>query len=136
MFPAEFRYFPGDFLAIYRISWWPSSFLISWHQEYGFALIEIPPTEIIGRIFNKRGRLRALHGRGPRTARSLYRTHKCLLRWKLPLKNNFDKDGRCSARGSLAGMIVHDKIKEGAFVRYMAEVRVLPGLCIVRTSVY
>ena len=58
------------------------------------------------------------------------------LRWELPLKNNFDKDGRCSARGSLAGMIIHDKTKEGAFVRYMAEVRALPGLCVVRTSVY
>jgi len=52
------------------------------------------------------------------------------------LKNNFDKDGRCSARGSLAGMIIHDKTKEGSFVRYMAEVRALPGLCIARTSVY
>ena len=54
----------------------------------------------------------------------------------MPLKNNFDKVGRYSARGSLAGMIVHDKIKEGAFVLYMAEVRALPGLCIARTSVF
>jgi ribosomal protein L37E len=38
-FPAELRYFPGDFLALSRNSWWPSSFLISWHQEFGFALI-------------------------------------------------------------------------------------------------
>ena len=30
-------------------------------------------------------------------------------------------------------MIIHDKIKEGAFVRYMAEVRALSGLCIART---
>jgi hypothetical protein len=52
------------------------------------------------------------------------------------LKNIFDKDGRFSARGSLAGMIIDDKTKEGAFVRNMAEVRALSGLCIVRTSVY
>jgi hypothetical protein len=58
------------------------------------------------------------------------------LSWKLPLKNNFDQDGRCSARESLAGMIIHEKTKEGAFARYMAEVRALPGLCIVSTSVH
>ena len=33
-------------------------------------------------------------------------------------------------------MIIDDKTKEGAFVRNMAEVRTLSGLCIVRTSVY
>ena len=52
------------------------------------------------------------------------------------MKNNFDKDGRCSARGSLAGMIIDDKIKKGAFVRYTAEVRALSDLCVVRTSVF
>ena len=52
------------------------------------------------------------------------------------MKNNFDKDYRFSARESLAGMINHDKIKEGAFVRYMAEFRALPGLSIARTSVF
>ena len=39
---------------------------------------------------------------------------------------------RSHQQKSLAGFL----IKEGAFVRYMAEVRALPGLCIVRTSVY
>jgi hypothetical protein len=40
-FTAEFRSFPADFLALSRIFWWPSSFLISWHQELGFALSQV-----------------------------------------------------------------------------------------------
>ena len=55
---------------------------------------------------------------------------------EVAFEEQFDKDGRCSARGSLAGMIIDDKIKKGAFVRYMAKVRALSGLCIARTSVF